>query len=70
VAWFPGWKARLRGRELAVSPDGMGFLMLQPQCEGDCEIELAWTGRGDRWITAAISAAALALLAAMIWKRP
>ncbi len=63
VAWFPGWKATANGRPSAISTDGLGFLLLQPRCTGDCEIDLAWTGRSDLIPTAIVSLGALALLA-------
>jgi hypothetical protein len=68
-AWFPGWKATVGGREIPVSADGMGFIMLQPGCQGECEVDLRWTGRGDYWVSAVVSLAALVLAVAMIWRR-
>ena len=69
VAWFPGWKAAVHGEAKPVSADGMGFLVIQPRCQGDCEIDLAWTGRGDLPLAAVVSVAALALLAALAFRR-
>jgi hypothetical protein len=69
VAWFPGWKATVHGEPRPVSADGMGFLVIQPRCQGDCEIDLAWTGRGDLPLAAVVSLATLALLAARAFRR-
>lgn len=69
VAWFPGWKASVRGRPVAVEADGMDFIALRPRCEGDCEVELRWTGRGDRWYTAALSLAGVGLIAFLVFGR-
>jgi hypothetical protein len=69
VAWFPGWKAAVHGQAKPVSADGMGFLAIQPRCQGDCEIDLAWTGRGDLPVAAVVSMATLGLLAAMAYRR-
>jgi hypothetical protein len=69
VAWFPGWKATVRGEQVPVTPDGMGFIVIQPHCRGDCEIDLAWTGRGDLPLAAAISLASLGLLAFLSFRR-
>jgi hypothetical protein len=69
VAWFPGWKAAVRGVAKPVSPDGMGFIVIQPHCRGDCDIDLAWTGRGDLPLTAAVSLATLGLLAFLSFRR-
>ena len=69
IAWFSGWKAAVRGRPTPVSADGMGFIVIQPQCQGDCEIDLAWTGPRDLPAAGAISLATLVLLAAMVFQR-
>jgi len=69
VAWFRGWKAFVRGRRMPVSADGLGLIVIQPECEGDCEITLRWTGRPDGPIAAVVSCASLALLAAVFYKR-
>ena len=63
VAWFPGWKAFVRGRRKPVFPDGLGFLVIRPECEGNCEIELFWTGRPDLPFAAVVSLAALVFTA-------
>jgi hypothetical protein len=68
-AWFPGWKAAVHGEPRQVSADGLGFLVIQPRCQGDCEIDLAWTGRGDLPPAAVISVATLGLLAALAFRR-
>jgi hypothetical protein len=69
VAWFPGWKAAVHGAPQPVSADGMGFLVIQPRCQGNCEIDLSWTGRGDLPLAAVVSLATLGLLAALIFRR-
>ena len=69
IAWFPGWKATVHGAPQPVSADGMGFMVIHPRCHGDCEIDLAWTGRGDLPLAAAVSLATLALLAFLSFRR-
>jgi hypothetical protein len=68
TAWFPGWKAEVHGQRRPVSPDGLGFVTIQPQCDGECEILLRWTGRTDYPFAFIISLAALALAGWMIWR--
>jgi hypothetical protein len=68
VAWFPGWQALVDGQPRSVRPDGLGFLVVDPQCAGNCEIRLRWTGPPDLWFTAALSAATLGLLVWLLWK--
>jgi len=69
IAWFPGWKATLHGAPTPVSADGMGFLVVHPNCQGPCEIDLAWTGPRDLPLSAAISLATLGLLAFLSFRR-
>jgi hypothetical protein len=59
IPWFSGWKAYVGGARRIVSRDGLGFMLLHPDCEGDCEILLRWTGPPDVWIAAVVSAAGL-----------
>lgn len=68
MAWFPGWKAFVGGNRKPVAADGLGFLVIQPECEGNCEIALQWTGRPDLPIAAAVSGATLVLMAALFYK--
>jgi hypothetical protein len=69
IAWFPGWKATVHGQPAPVSADGMGFIVIQPHCLGECEVNLTWTGPGDLPLSAAISLATLGLLGFLFFKR-
>lgn len=69
IASFPGWKATVGGRPIPVSADGMGFVVLQPGHEGECEVDLAWSGRGDYLASAMVSLGALGIIVMMIWRR-
>jgi hypothetical protein len=68
VPWFRGWKAYAGGARKPVSPDGLGFMVIEPQCEGACEITLLWTGRPDQPFAAAVSIATLVLLAVIVYR--
>jgi hypothetical protein len=75
TAYFRGWKAFVQGREKAVSADGMGFILVHPDCQGDCEIDLRWTGPGDFWLAAAVSLASWGVWVWLLcrgraWPRP
>ena len=59
VAWFPGWQAEVRGRRVPVVQDGLGFQLIRPNCDGDCQIDLRWTGRWDYLFAAFVSLATL-----------
>ena len=68
VAWFRGWRAEVRGRPVPLSADGLGFILVQPHCQGDCEITLRWTGSPDYWFAAGLSLASLAFAVWMLAK--
>jgi hypothetical protein len=70
TAWFRGWKATLSGKEIPVTKDGFGFVLLHPECQGECEIRLTWSGPWDFWPSAFTSLVALGVVIWMIWKRP
>jgi hypothetical protein len=44
TAWHPGWRARVDGREMDVGRDGLGFLVIHPQCHGSCAVEMSYDG--------------------------
>jgi hypothetical protein len=67
VAWFEGWKAAIGGQPRPVFADGLGFIAIRPDCEGDCEIALSWTGRPDLRAAAWISSCSLALVAVLLF---
>jgi hypothetical protein len=61
AAYFNGWKAFVNGVPKTVSADGIGLILVHPECQGDCVIDLRWTGPADFWPAAFVSFAALAL---------
>lgn len=60
VTNLPGWKATVAGQERPILSDGLGFLLIRPQCEGPCQIDLKWTGSPDLYVSALISILVLA----------
>jgi hypothetical protein len=66
VAWFRGWRAYVNGERRPVFADGLGFVLIHPECEGNCEITLRWTGPWDLWPSAMLSVLSLAAVAWMI----
>lgn len=54
VTYDRGWRAQANGREARVYEDGLGFLVIEPHCDGECRIELVYDGgreaRVSRWL--------------------
>jgi hypothetical protein len=68
VTYYSGWQATVGGASRPVEADGIGFLLIRPQCEGDCEIDLRWTGRWDLYLSGFISVAGLAVTGLLLWR--
>jgi hypothetical protein len=65
VAYVKGWKASIAGVPQPVAPDGVGFMVIRPECQGDCEILLRWTHPWDFALAAGISLLSLAAAAVL-----
>ena len=65
VSYDPGWKATANGRSIPVRPDGLGLIVLEPQCAGACQVRLSWSPGLEPRI--AIALALLTLIAMTIW---
>jgi len=44
TGYHRGWHARANGHSAAIRRDALGFLIIEPQCEGTCQIELIYDG--------------------------
>jgi len=60
-----GWSASANGRPAQVSKDGLGFLVIKPDCSGNCVVEISWSAGWEPRIAAIV--ALLALAAAIVW---
>jgi hypothetical protein len=58
VTYTPGWKAMINGAPEKVLEDGLGFLLLEPVCQGKCEISLTYDG-GTEWRTTCLASLAV-----------
>ena len=70
VAWFSGWKVTANGHPRPTSADGLGFILIRPECQGDCEIALTWTGTPDLKICTWISGLAVGLAIVLLAVNP
>jgi hypothetical protein len=56
-----GWRAASGGRPCPLSRDAIGLLLIEPPCDGPCEIELAYDGGSELRIAKWLSWSALAI---------
>jgi hypothetical protein len=70
VSYHPGWRAYVNGRRTAINRDGLGLMWMRPECDGNCAIQLDYSGGFELGLCRLISALAILLLAAMlVWPR-
>jgi hypothetical protein len=55
VTYDPGWRARVGGHTVSLQPDRLGFMQIDPECLGDCTVELEFTGGLERKVTLVLS---------------
>ncbi len=48
ISYDPGWRATANGAAIGTQKDALGFLMLEPDCHGNCSIELIYDGGMQR----------------------
>jgi hypothetical protein len=44
VTYYPGWRATANRRTVPVQRDNLGFMYVEPGCDGACSIELIYDG--------------------------
>jgi hypothetical protein len=69
VSHHPGWRAWVNGSPRPLRRDGLGFMIVEPQCSGPCQIRLLYDGGTEMRIAQWVSAAtAILLLIACVWQ--
>lgn len=58
--WMPGWRAVASGRdvqphEVPVHGDKLGLIVIEPDCNGKCEIDLRFEVTPEGWLCRALS---------------
>jgi hypothetical protein len=68
VTYDRGWVAKANGRPAQIDRDGIGLMVLEPDCDGECGIDLTFDGGRERRICRAVSLLTmLAMLAGAGW---
>jgi hypothetical protein len=55
VTYDPGWVATANGQGVPITRDGIGLMVLHPQCQGRCDILLNFDGGAQRRICLGLS---------------
>ncbi len=57
ITYHPGWHASVNGRAQKTFRDGIGLLVIEPDCQGPCTIDLVYDGGAERKVTRMLSIA-------------
>jgi hypothetical protein len=69
VSYHPGWRASVDGSARPLRRDGLGFMIIEPQCNGPCQIRLLYDGGTEMRVAQWVSAlTAIGLLIACVWR--
>lgn len=68
ISYHPGWRAAVRGTEVPVRADGLGLMVLEPDCAGRCTLQMKFDG-GWEMRLARLAQAAAVLMVLMWWLR-
>ncbi len=66
VTYNPAWHAWLDGHRVKVRKDGLGLIVIEPDCEGHCEVNLSYGATPEIWFCRVMSALVAAALVTML----
>ena len=68
VTYDRGWEAWANGKRQPVRGNSIGLMVVEPACDGPCDITLRFTGGWEHVATRSLSIAALLAAAAFAWR--
>ncbi|MCW5978279.1 MAG: hypothetical protein KIT09_09390 [Bryobacteraceae bacterium] len=66
ITHHPGWRASVAGEPRRVTADGLGQIIVEPECDGPCPVELVYDGGLEMRLAYLLCASAL--LAGGAWR--
>ena len=55
VSYAPGWRATVEGKQIPVRRDGIGLMVLEPGCDGVCNVRLEFGATTELWVCRIVS---------------
>ena len=66
--YAPGWRATADGRPIPIRGDGIGLMVLQPACNGSCDIRINFGLAPEALICRVLSAAVSLAILGLVWR--
>jgi hypothetical protein len=66
ITYDSGWEAYANGNRLKIRKDAIGLMVIEPDCDGACEISLTFTGGTETVVTRAMSLSAVLIALAFV----
>ena len=60
ISWDEGWHARVNGQPRSIYADKLGQIVIEPQCNGPCTVDLRYDGGIEMRLVRIVSVTALA----------
>jgi hypothetical protein len=62
ISYHPGWHAKVNEQARRIEEDGLGLMLIRPECNGPCDLELDYDGGWELRICRYLGFAAIASL--------
>src|SRR5262249_41976017 len=62
ISYDAGWQARANGAPCPITRDGLGLMVLHPQCDGRCVVDLTYYGTAERRLAKGVQ-----VIAGLVW---
>jgi hypothetical protein len=73
ISFHPGWRASVSAEDRPIRRDGIGFMVIEPRCNGPCEVQLVFDGGAELKIARLLHMScvlfALAWIPFDLWRR-
>lgn len=70
MSHHPGWRATVNGSARELTEDGLGQMLLEPDCAGSCTVEIAYDGGSEMLAARALQILGVVVLLLLVTGRP
>jgi hypothetical protein len=70
ISYHPGWHARANGEPRRIQEDGLGLMVVEPECAGRCVVDLTYDGGTEMAVAKLVSYSTILLaIVWILWRR-